>query len=128
MTARTFATLDRTAATFLGTALTDRMDGNYMEETTSVDTIYKKTDWFISRRIAEEAVLVPLRAVSGNNDFIYALNEPAAAAWELLDGDHALSWVAQQIVGQFEVSEAEAAQDLTSLVQELVTLGALAKA
>jgi hypothetical protein len=96
-----------------------------MEETTLLESCYQKTDHFVSRRIAGEAVLVPLRLPKMDTDHIYALNETAASAWALLDGNLSLSAVVEQIVADYEVEEAEAAQEVLSLVHELVAMGAL---
>ncbi len=99
-----------------------------MEETTLLETRYQKTDHFVSRRIAGEAVLVPLRMPQVDTDTIYALNETAASAWALLDGSRSLKLVVEQLVAEYEVEETEAAQEVLSLVRELVAMGALEQA
>jgi hypothetical protein len=101
------------------------MEINVMDEMILLERTYRKTDLFVSRRIAEEAVLVPLRQHKGDYDHIYSLNETAACAWSLLDGNRTLTSIVKQIVTDYEVEEAEAAQEVIGLVRELVTIGAL---
>jgi hypothetical protein len=98
-----------------------------MEEISLLSQSFRHSDFFVSRRIAEEAVLVPLRQQKGGNDHIYSLNETAASAWVLLDGSRTLGSVVEQIVAEYDVEESEAVQEVLGLVQELVNLGALEK-
>jgi hypothetical protein len=98
-----------------------------MSETILLEDIFKKSGRFVSRRIAEEAVLVPLYQNRGGTDHIFSLNETAASAWVLLDGSRSLRAVVAGIVAEFEVEEADARQDVFGLVKELSALGALEK-
>ena len=98
-----------------------------MDGTISLAECYQKTEQFVSRRIAGEAVLVPLRQKNGNYDHIYSLNETAACAWELLDGSRPLSAVVERLVAEFEVGEAQVVEDVLGLVRELADCGALKK-
>jgi len=93
----------------------------------SLDECYKKSETIVSRRIAGEAVLVPLRRNAADLDAIYALNETAAAAWEALDGSNTLRQVLQRILAEFEVDDATAEQDLLELMAHLRELGAVEK-
>ena len=99
-----------------------------MDEMTLSLDCYRKTRRFVSRQIAGEAVLVPFRQSQGGQDFIYSLNETAASAWALFDGQHSLAEVVAQITAEYEVGEADAAQEVAGLVAELLKLGALEKA
>ena len=98
------------------------------EEMSLLAQSFKHSDIFVSRRIADEAVLVPLYQQKGGSDYIYSLNETAACAWSLLDGSRSLSSVVEHIVAEYDIEEAEAVQEVLGLVLELVNLGALEKA
>jgi len=93
----------------------------------SLDEHYRKSETIVSRRIAGEAVLVPLRRNAADLDAIYALNETAAAAWDLLDGSSTLREVLQSILAEFEVDGATAEKDLLELMAQLRELGAVEK-
>jgi len=94
----------------------------------SLDEIYRKSETIVSRRIAGEAVLVPLRRNAADLDAIYALNETAAMVWESLDGVNTLRQVLQRVVAEFEIDEVAAEIDLVELVAHLHELGAVEKA
>jgi hypothetical protein len=98
-----------------------------MSETSLLETCYQKTEQFVSRQIAGEAVLVPLRPQKGGGDAIYSLNETAASAWALLDGGRSVQMVVAQLMVEYDVSEADAAREVLGLVEELVQMGALEK-
>jgi hypothetical protein len=93
----------------------------------SLDECYKKSESIVSRRIAGEAVLVPLRRNAADLDAIYALNETAAAAWDALDGAIALRQVLQRVLAEFEVDDGTAEKDLLELMTQLRDLGAVEK-
>ena len=50
------------------------------------EKVYKKSDSIVSRKIADEFILVPIRQNVGDMESIYALNETSARIWELIDG------------------------------------------
>jgi hypothetical protein len=93
----------------------------------SLDDLYFRSESIISRNIAGEAVLVPLRRNAADLDNIYALNETAALVWETLDGSHTLRQVLARIVSEFEVEEPQAETDLLRLIVNLTSLGAIVK-
>lgn len=93
----------------------------------SLDERYRRSETIISRNIAGEAVLVPLRRNAADLDNIYALNETAAVVWEALDGQTPLREVLARILAEFEVEESQAEADLIELVAQLESLGAVIK-
>jgi hypothetical protein len=86
---------------------------------------YRTDPSIVSRQIAGETILVPIRQSAADLNSIYLLNETAARAWALFDGEHTLHDVRDAIVAEFDVSEGEAEQDLLALVAQLETIGAL---
>ena len=94
-----------------------------MSEALQLESVLRRSEAVVSRRIAGEAVLVPLRARAGELDAIYALNETAALAWDLLDGRTPLGAVVERITAEFEVGRDEAARDLLALASHLESLG-----
>ena len=94
----------------------------------TLEQVYQKDPSIVYREIAGEAILVPIRQNVGDLESIYTLNETAAFAWELMDGEIALNEIATAIVTEYEVEEEEAQQDLLELVAQLVEVGALVEA
>jgi len=86
---------------------------------------YQRDHSIVSRQIVGETILVPVRQNVGDMDSIYTLNETAATAWELFDGENSLGRIRDQIVIEYEVDPESAWQDLLELVSQLEGIGAL---
>lgn len=73
----------------------------------------------VSRRIAGEVILVPIRKNVGDLESIYTLNEVAARVWELIDGKREVKEIKDKIVEEFAVTPEEAEKDLIELLEKL---------
>jgi hypothetical protein len=87
------------------------------------ETFLHKDPAIVSRKIAGETILVPVRQAAGDMSSIYTLNDTAARAWELMDGAHSLVAIRDQIVLEYEVSPQEMETDLLELVSQLQEIG-----
>ena len=79
----------------------------------------------VSRKIADEFILVPIRPKAGDLESIYTMNEVASRIWELLDGEERVEGIRDAIVEEFEVSPEEAEADLVEFLQQLEQVGAV---
>ena len=79
----------------------------------------------VSRKIADEFILVPIRQKAGDVDNIYTMNEVATRIWELIDGQKPVEEIRNAIVEEFEVESAEAEADLMDFLQHLQNVGAV---
>lgn len=86
---------------------------------------YRKSPSIVSRRIAGEMILVPIRSNVGDLESIYTLNDTGACAWELFDGQRTLGQVCEAIAAEYEVDLTEAQRDLLELAAQLVDVRAL---
>jgi len=84
-----------------------------------LEKVYKKSDSIVSRKIADEFILVPIRQNVGDLESIYTLNESAARIWELIDGEISVREIREKIVDEFEVTPEEAEKDLMEHLQQL---------
>jgi len=82
----------------------------------------------VSRKIADEFILVPIRRKLGEVEALYTLNEVGGRIWELLDGQRSLRVLRDSLVEEFDVSETEAQADLTELIEQLQGIGAIQEA
>ena len=57
----------------------------------SLNTIVQKDASILSRRVADEVILIPISRKLGEIDRLYALNEAGARIWELIDGKRSLN-------------------------------------
>ncbi len=86
---------------------------------------FQKDLSIVSQEIAGEVILVPVRQSVGELDSIYTLNETAAYAWSLIDGQRTLEEIHQQILAEYDADEAVTRQDLIELVEMLTHIGAI---
>lgn len=89
------------------------------------NTFYQHDPNIVTRVIAEEMILIPLRKNVGDMDFIYTLNETAARIWKLMDGDHSTGEVCQLIINEFDIEQDQAEKDLNELIVDLKEIGAI---
>ncbi len=90
-----------------------------------LDKVYKKSDSIVSRKIADEFILVPIRQNVGDLESISTLNEVAARIWELIDGKMKIREIKDKIVEEFEVTPEEAEKDLIEYLKQLVKIEAV---
>jgi hypothetical protein len=89
-----------------------------------LDKVYKKSDSIVSRRIADEFILVPIRQNVGDLESISTLNEVAARIWELIDGKKKVE-IKDKIVEEFEVTPQQAEKDLIEYLKQLKKINAI---
>ena len=91
----------------------------------AVDEVYVREESAVTRRIAGETVIVPVRDDVADLDSIYTLNETGTFLWELLDGRHTVGELVEALVARFEVSPEVAGADVTRLIVSLREEGLL---
>jgi hypothetical protein len=89
------------------------------------DPIYRHAPDVVLRRIADEAILVPVRSNVGDLDSIFTLNETAITIWELLDGNSTLDNIIERLCRDYEVDVTTAAADTREIVTRLTEAGLL---
>jgi len=91
----------------------------------SLGRIFQKDSSIVSRRVADEVILVPIRRRAGDVESIYTLNQVGARAWELIDGTRRVEEIRDRIVAEFEVSQENAEEDLLTLLEQFNEIGAI---
>ena len=92
-----------------------------------LDYCYQQDPDMVSREIAGEVILVPIRSNVGDLESVYTLNETAALAWTLFDGSHSVNQILDQILSEYEVDEDGAERDWMELIQQLEEIGAVTR-
>ena len=88
-----------------------------------LEIVYTKSPSIVSRKIAEEAVLVPIRQTLGEDPSIFTLNEVGAKIWDLIDGTRSAREICETVVSEFEVDPSLAGEDLLKLLSQLKEVG-----
>jgi hypothetical protein len=96
-----------------------------MTQATYLEKRFAREPSIVSRQIAGESILVPIRQRAGEVESIYTLNEVAALIWELLDGERDLGTICDMVVAEFEVGSAEAETDVVDFVRQLAHVDAV---
>ena len=79
----------------------------------------------VSRRIAGEVILVPIRKNVGDLQCIYTMNEIGARIWELLDGKGTIADMVCAIGSEYEIEPAQAEADVVGFLTQLESIGAI---
>jgi hypothetical protein len=82
----------------------------------------------VTRDIAGEQILVPVRQPPGEEATIYALNDVSAFIWAHIDGHTSVSEIRDAVVAEFDVGREQAEADLVDFLQQLEQIGALTQA
>ena len=90
-----------------------------------VNKIYRKNADIVSRNIASETILVPVRSNVQGLDSIYTLNETGAKVWQLIDGKNSITTIIDAVVSEFEVEPKQAQSDIAELLENLLRIKAV---
>ncbi len=86
---------------------------------------FRKAGDYVTRRIADETIVVPIRARAAELDSVFVLNEVGAAIWAQLDSEHDAAAIATRIAERFAVPAETARRDVTQFLGTLVEAGLL---
>jgi hypothetical protein len=89
------------------------------------DGVFTRDQSAVTRRIAGETVIVPVRDNVADLDSIYTLNETGTFVWDLLDGRRTVGQLVDAVVAEFQVTREVAAADVERLIASLRDEGLL---
>jgi methyltransferase-like protein len=89
--------------------------------------VYRKKDDLLTRRIAGETIVVPIRGKLADMQNIFAVNAVAEFIWERMDGQRTLDQIAREVAEHFEVGEGQARSDVLEFAGELNEAGLIEK-
>lgn len=84
---------------------------------------YARKGGFALRIVADEAVLVPEDSGEQDQDSVYALNEVAAAIWQLIEPGRDAAEIGRLIAEEFDVSIERASEDVAAFLALLAEKG-----
>jgi hypothetical protein len=82
----------------------------------------KKEDC-VSREIAGETLIVPVRSHVGDVNAIYTLNELGAMVWKLMDGRTSVSQIVEAVCEAYAVAPDKATEDVAGFLSSLEAAG-----
>jgi hypothetical protein len=89
-----------------------------------LNTVYCKKENMVTRQIAGETLLVPIRSQVADMQNIFALTHTSAEyIWQQLDGKQNLQQIHQGIMDNFQVENQQSLSDLQEFISQLVDAG-----
>ena len=84
---------------------------------------YAKDADLVTRCVAGETIIVPIKNKVGDLDSIYTLNELGSTIWELIDGKESVSKIVEAVHNAYEVPLEEAKKDTIDFLNSLKVSG-----
>jgi hypothetical protein len=89
----------------------------------SFDATFRRLGCYATRRIAEETVVVPIRARAADLDSVYTLNAVGAAIWAQLAAARTADEIAGCVAEEFDVTADVARADVARFLERLLEAG-----
>ena len=86
---------------------------------------YEKDGMMVSRKIADELILVPIKQDAGDLQCMYSLNGVASRIWELLDKPVTVAEMKAVLTQEYEVEEAQVKVDIVDFLEQMMDIGAV---
>lgn len=84
---------------------------------------FAKKGEFVSRNIAGETIVVPVRGRIGDLDSIYNMGEVASLIWNHIDGRTTVGQLVERICAEYDVEPKTAESDALEFIAELQNAG-----
>jgi hypothetical protein len=88
-----------------------------------LDRCFVKGKDLVTRCVAGETIIVPIKGNVGDLDSIYTLNEVGTVIWGLIDGKKRLDQIIEAIYSAYEVTSEVAKKDVIDFLNTLETAG-----
>ena len=85
--------------------------------------VFCKNSDVITRKVAGELILVPIRGNIANMQHIFTLTPVAECIWELIDGKTSVEQIILSVMAEFEVDSVTAESDSVEFLQSLAEHG-----
>ncbi len=82
--------------------------------------VFEKSGQIVTRKIADETLVVPIRGELANMQRIFSLNPVAEFVWEHLDGERSLEDIRREVISCFDVAKELAETDILEFIDELI--------
>ena len=80
---------------------------------------FKRREEIVSREIAGETILVPIKGKLANMQRIFAVDDVAEYIWQQLDGEKKVEDIRNGVMGLYDVAQEQAREDVLDFIEEL---------
>ena len=88
-----------------------------------LDTCFVKEKELVTRDVAGEEIIVPIKGHVGDLEGVFTLNEVGATIWRLIDGQTTARELAEAVSNEYDVGAAEAEKDVVDFLRSLEDAG-----
>jgi len=85
----------------------------------ALNKCYTKDNDLVTRDVAGETIIVPIKNKVGDLNSIFTLNEIGTVIWGLIDGKKIVSQIAEEICTTYDVAPEEARKDAVDFLKSL---------
>ncbi len=85
--------------------------------------IFERSESLVTRDLAGEKIVVPVRGKVGDLNSIYTLNAVANEIWTLLDGKNTVGDIIRKLHDEYDVDTATLNTDVSRVLEELSSEG-----
>jgi hypothetical protein len=90
---------------------------------TDLHGVYQRSESLVTRDLAGEKIIVPVRCKVGDLSGIYTLNSVANDIWSLLDGKRTVGEIVRLLEQDYDVDSSTLISDVSRLLDELSSEG-----
>jgi coenzyme PQQ synthesis protein D (PqqD) len=87
------------------------------------DQLFVRSQAVVSRRVAGETLIVPVRGKVGDLASIYSFNGTGSLIWDLLQSPTALSDLIGAVEQEYHVASEKAREDVTRFLNDMLSVG-----
>ena len=89
------------------------------------EQVFVRSRSVVSRRVAGETLIVPVRGKVGDLASIFSFNGAGSLIWEMLEAPASLMELVGAVECEYEVGKAQAQIDVTRFLNEMLSVGLL---
>jgi len=88
-----------------------------------LDKCFVKENDLVTRDVAGEKIIVPIKGHVGDLEGVFTLNELGATIWKLINGQTTARELAEAVRNEYDVGAAEAEKDVVDFLHSLEDAG-----
>jgi len=88
-----------------------------------MDTCFAKENDLVTRDVAGEKIIVPIKGHVGDLEGVFTLNELGAMIWQLINGQATARELVAAVRNEYDVGAAEAEKDVVDFLRSLEDAG-----
>ena len=89
----------------------------------TLETCFVKEKDLVTRDVAGEEIIVPIKGHVGDLEGVFTLNEVGAMIWRLIDGKTTIRQLTQAVRDEYDVEASEAEKDVVDFLRSLEDAG-----